>query len=240
MHGIEAEVLVEASTFRSKLGDALNEPRHWTALVSSFAAAAGTLAALGVFGLMSYLVRQQRRDIGVRLALGATPLAMALMVVRKGVRYAIAGSCVGVGLAVVAGQMAVDVVIWNSARRRPRHCDDRQRAHGHRRPCLLVARLPGIAHPDAWKPCQWSELRWIAVGRTGDIACSTRCVALSYTIANRLISRTRFLLSDLLRSSSAARPHTRSRSVSRPSMMESQTRGPCALLPAANRIRKLA
>ena len=104
VHGIDADVLVEASTFRAKLGDALNQPKHWTALVGSFAAAAGTLAALGVFGLMSYIVRQQRRDIGVRLALGATPLAMAWMVVRKGVGYAIAGSCVGVGLAVVAGR----------------------------------------------------------------------------------------------------------------------------------------
>jgi ABC-type antimicrobial peptide transport system permease subunit len=104
VHTIDADVLVEASTFRARLGDALDEPRHWMALVGSFAFAAGTLAALGVFGLMSYVVRQQRRDIGVRLALGATPRAMTLMVVRRGVRYAIAGSIVGSGLAVLAGR----------------------------------------------------------------------------------------------------------------------------------------
>jgi ABC-type antimicrobial peptide transport system permease subunit len=82
----------------------LNEPRHWTALVGGFAAAAGVLAALGVFGLMSYVVRQQRREIGVRLALGATPSAMTRMVVGRGVQYALAGSVAGAGLALLAGR----------------------------------------------------------------------------------------------------------------------------------------
>jgi len=104
VHSIDADVLVEASTFRARLGDTLTQPKHWTALVGSFAAAAGTLAALGLFGLMSYIVRQQRRDIGVRLALGATPQAMTWMVVRRGVRYALAGSCIGVALAIIAGR----------------------------------------------------------------------------------------------------------------------------------------
>jgi putative ABC transport system permease protein len=101
---IDAEVLIEASTFRALIGDALNEPRHWTALVGGFAAAAVTLAILGVFGLMSYVVRQQRRDIGVRLALGATPSAMTRMVVARGVQFATAGCIAGAALALVAGR----------------------------------------------------------------------------------------------------------------------------------------
>jgi putative ABC transport system permease protein len=104
VHSIDGGVLVEASTFRARLGDALTQPKHWTALVGSFAAAAATLAALGLFGLMSYIVRQQRRDIGVRLALGATPRAMTWMVVGRGVRYALTGSCIGVALAAIAGR----------------------------------------------------------------------------------------------------------------------------------------
>jgi len=104
VHSIDGSVLVEASTFKGRLGDALTEPRHWAALVGGFAAAAGILAALGLFGLMSYVVRQQRRDIGVRLALGATPRAMTLMVVRRGIRHAIQGSIVGSGLAIIAGR----------------------------------------------------------------------------------------------------------------------------------------
>jgi len=104
VQSIDADVLVESSTFRARLGDALNEPRHWTALVGGFATVAGLLAALGVFGLMSYVVRQQRREIGVRLALGAQPAAMTMMVVTRGVRYAIAGSAAGAGLAVLTGR----------------------------------------------------------------------------------------------------------------------------------------
>ena len=104
VRGIDSEVLVESTTLEARLGDALSEPRHWTALVAGFAAAAGLLAALGVFGLMSYVVRQQRRDIGVRLALGAAPRDMMLMVVRGGITYAIAGSLAGAGLALIAGQ----------------------------------------------------------------------------------------------------------------------------------------
>jgi ABC-type antimicrobial peptide transport system permease subunit len=101
---IDAEALVESSTLQALLSDALNQPRHWTSLVGGFAAVACTLAALGVFGLMSYAVGQQRRDIGVRLALGATPSAMTRMVVTRGVQYAIAGSIAGTGLAVLTGR----------------------------------------------------------------------------------------------------------------------------------------
>src|SRR4051812_8537540 len=104
IRAIDSEVLVESTTLAARLGDALSEPRHWTALVGGFAAAAGILAALGVFGLMSYVVRQQRRDIGVRLALGAAPREMMLMVVRGGSTYAIVGSLAGAGLAFIAGQ----------------------------------------------------------------------------------------------------------------------------------------
>jgi putative ABC transport system permease protein len=101
---IDGEALIESSTFRALLGDALNEPRHWTALVGGFAAAAVTLAIVGVFGLMSYVVRQQRRDIGVRLALGASPSAMTRMVVARGVQFAVTGCLAGVGLALMAGR----------------------------------------------------------------------------------------------------------------------------------------
>ncbi len=104
VHGLDGEALVESSTLQARLGDALTEPRHWTAVVGGFAAAAGTLAALGVFGLMSFVVRHERRELGVRLALGAPPSALTMMVVARGVRCALAGSVVGSGLAFAAGR----------------------------------------------------------------------------------------------------------------------------------------
>ena len=101
---LDSEALVDSSTMQSRVGRALNEPRYWTALVGGFAAVAVALAALGVFGLMSYMVRQQRREIGVRLALGATPFAITQTVVKRGMGYAVAGSIAGALLAVLAGR----------------------------------------------------------------------------------------------------------------------------------------
>jgi predicted permease len=104
VHAIDGNVLVESATLRALVNDALNQPRHWTAVIAGFATAAGTLAAVGVFGLMSYVVRQQRRDIGVRIALGASPAAMTRRVVGRGLLYAAAGSAAGTVLAVLVGR----------------------------------------------------------------------------------------------------------------------------------------
>jgi putative ABC transport system permease protein len=77
---------------------ALGDPRRWTAVVGAFAVAGVFLAALGIFGLMSYVVRQRRRELGVRLALGASPRALTRLVVERGMRYALRGTVIGLGL----------------------------------------------------------------------------------------------------------------------------------------------
>jgi putative ABC transport system permease protein len=77
---------------------ALGDPRRWTAVVGTFAAAGVLLAALGIFGLMSYVVRQRRREMGVRLALGASPRGLTRLVVQGGMRYALLGTLIGLGL----------------------------------------------------------------------------------------------------------------------------------------------
>jgi predicted permease len=74
---------------------ALGDPRRWTAVVGAFAAAGLLMAALGIFGLMSYVVRQRRRELGVRLALGASPRSLTRFVLRGGMRYALLGTLIG-------------------------------------------------------------------------------------------------------------------------------------------------
>jgi putative ABC transport system permease protein len=70
-------------------------------LLSMFGFSALTLAAIGIYGLMTYSIRQRRREIGIRLALGANRTKIRNMVVWQGMRLALAGVVVG-GLASTA------------------------------------------------------------------------------------------------------------------------------------------
>ena len=75
---------------------AVSPRRFFMAMLVGFAGIALILAALGVYGVISYSVGQRRAEIGVRLALGAMPTAVLLEEIRRGMGMALAG--LGVGL----------------------------------------------------------------------------------------------------------------------------------------------
>ena len=77
------------------LRDALAPTRFAMALLVAFAAVALTLATVGLYGVISYGVTQRTREIGVRVALGAEPSAVARLVVGNGLRLAVAGVAIG-------------------------------------------------------------------------------------------------------------------------------------------------
>jgi predicted permease len=95
VRALDTELPLEESTIVDRFDDSLADPRRWTAVLGAFAAVGVALAALGVFGLMSYVVRQRRREIGVRLALGAQPGTVTKFIVARGMRYAVLGSSIG-------------------------------------------------------------------------------------------------------------------------------------------------
>jgi putative ABC transport system permease protein len=68
-------------------------------LLTIFAGLALTLAAIGIYGLMSYTVEQRMQEIGIRLALGAGARDMLTMVVRQGMLLAGVGLVIGLGAA---------------------------------------------------------------------------------------------------------------------------------------------
>jgi putative ABC transport system permease protein len=83
-------------TGREIVGGQLAMPRFLVTLVGSFALLALLLAVVGLYGVMAYLVAERRREIGVRLALGARPREVLAMVVRQGLAMALAGIALGI------------------------------------------------------------------------------------------------------------------------------------------------
>ena len=78
-------------------------------LFVSYAGLALLLAAGGLFGVISYSVAQRRREIGVRLALGASPRAIARMIVREGLTITGAGAVVGLLMALFLARLSTSL-----------------------------------------------------------------------------------------------------------------------------------
>jgi putative ABC transport system permease protein len=71
-------------------------PRFNTILLTIFAGVALLLAAIGIYGVLAYIVTQQTHEIGVRVALGAAPGTVFGMVIGRGARMASLGAGIGV------------------------------------------------------------------------------------------------------------------------------------------------
>lgn len=87
----------DIKSLQSEIDSSVDEPRFRAMLIGTFALLALILAAVGLYGLISYTVTQRTREIGIRVALGAAPRQVLLPVVREGITLALAG--IGIGLA---------------------------------------------------------------------------------------------------------------------------------------------
>jgi putative ABC transport system permease protein len=91
--------LVGALTMSDAISRGLWAPRAGAALFGVFGLLGLGLAALGIYGVMAYMVAQRTNEIGIRMALGAQPGDVVRLVVGQGARLALAG----IGLGVAAG-----------------------------------------------------------------------------------------------------------------------------------------
>jgi ABC-type antimicrobial peptide transport system permease subunit len=85
-------------------------PRLLMFVLTAFAAVTGMLAAIGVYGLLACVVNERRRELAIRLALGAKPAALAGLVTRQGMVLATVGIVIGLGSAQLAGRLLEGVL----------------------------------------------------------------------------------------------------------------------------------
>jgi putative ABC transport system permease protein len=106
IHKLDPELpLANVLTMREIMSESVSSRRFQTLLTAVFASAALSLACLGIYGVISYTVGTRRNEIGIRIAVGAQPSQVSLLVFRQGVRPVIGGLLVGVAGAFAAGQL---------------------------------------------------------------------------------------------------------------------------------------
>ena len=100
LHAVEGQMAISRPrTMEQVLSSAVARQNFNMVLLSIFAGAALVLAAIGIYGLMSYSVEQRTQEIGIRMALGANRGAMLRSVLREGMTLAVIGVVLGLGLA---------------------------------------------------------------------------------------------------------------------------------------------
>ena len=110
--------IYDVLTLDERISDAVARPRFNAALLAAFAGAALLLAAIGVYGVLSYSVSSRTHEIGVRLALGADASRVVGLVVGQGLRLAVAGAAIGLAASVAVAQLMqgliLDAAAWDA------------------------------------------------------------------------------------------------------------------------------
>ena len=101
---------VQFSVLTSQLKESLLRDRLMAALAGAFGVLASSLAVLGLYGVIAYMVARRRNEIGVRIALGASRGSVIGLVLREAVVLLAIGLTVGTGLALWAGKAAASLV----------------------------------------------------------------------------------------------------------------------------------
>ena len=104
VHRVEPQAPVEIRTLDTVVGNTIARPRALSILIAVFAIVGLVLAAVGVYGVMAYSVRERTQEIGLRIALGASERSVARLIVGQALRLVLAGVAIGLASAMVVSR----------------------------------------------------------------------------------------------------------------------------------------
>jgi putative ABC transport system permease protein len=111
IHDLDAGLaLANVNTMDQWLSNSAAQPRLNTALLTSFATVALLIAAIGIYGVLAYSVNQRTREIGLRMALGATPRSVLHLIVGQGMKVVLIGVAVGLAGGLALGRAVSSLV----------------------------------------------------------------------------------------------------------------------------------
>jgi predicted permease len=99
LHSLDPELVVKVNTMEALINDSVAQPRFRTWLIAIFSIFALTLACLGIYGVIAYLVTQRYKEIGIRMALGATRGNILQLVLARTFKLTALGIMAGLVLA---------------------------------------------------------------------------------------------------------------------------------------------
>ncbi|HWS17550.1 MAG TPA: FtsX-like permease family protein, partial [Candidatus Elarobacter sp.] len=97
IHRMEPALPVDIATLEQRVRKLAQRPKFSAVLLAFFAVTALLSAAVGLYGLVSFFVVQRTREIGIRMALGATRPSIVRLVLRHAAGWAITGLLIGMG-----------------------------------------------------------------------------------------------------------------------------------------------
>ncbi|MBA3248656.1 MAG: ABC transporter permease [Pyrinomonadaceae bacterium] len=116
MQSLDATLpIYDVKTLTEHMGLSLLPARAAAVLLGSFGVLALLLAALGLYGVISYMVAGRTREIGIRMALGAQARDVLWLIVRQGVRLALVGVCLGLAASLAATRFLSSLLYGVSA-----------------------------------------------------------------------------------------------------------------------------